>query len=214
MTRNRGTLLRVAIVGLVVATAAIADCCDGYATPGPPQPFISSASPTAKPPMPQRKTFPSPPSTPAAALATPSTPTGPAASTGGTDTPTTIAVAWLVAYRQTDYTRPATAWIAAVAPYVTPDMDRANQRLATTNTDGGAAWHDYVQHHCRTTVLQPAAIIPPEAPHTHDLVHVQVSATLSTTCDHPTTAPVDENVAVTLAVARTPIGWRIDRREY
>lgn len=136
----------------------------------------------------------------------------PAAATADPHSPTDIAVAWLVAYRTTDYTQPPTAWIHAVAPYVTQRFDQTDRALLTSRSGGGAGWADYVQRRCSTAVHDPVAVIPPEAPHTLDLVHVQAAATLATTCELPAGSST-ETVAVTLTVVLTPQGWRVDRRE-
>ncbi|MGS0688709.1 hypothetical protein ACVBEQ_26750 [Nakamurella sp. GG22] len=124
-----------------------------------------------------------------------------------------LAVDWLVAYRTASYALPADAWINRTAPYVTPQLTQQNNQLRDGGRGPGIAWQDFTQRRCTARVLDPAAVIPPEAPHTPDNVRVQAAGTLRTTCATGTDPP-DEALAVTLTAVRTTAGWRIASRDY
>jgi len=64
-----------------------------------------------------------------------------------------------------------------------------------------------------STVTDTGAVIPPEAPHTPSMVHVQVAGLLHSACTTGT-PPADEPLAATLTVIATAAGWRVDAREY
>ncbi|MGB3442754.1 MAG: hypothetical protein WBA97_28760 [Actinophytocola sp.] len=57
-------------------------------------------------------------------------------------------------------------------------------------------------------------MIPAEAPNTDSLVYVHVVGRLRTTCDHQTPMFGTTDAAATLAVIRTPHGWRVIERIY
>ena len=124
-----------------------------------------------------------------------------------------LAVDWLVAYRSASYTGPADAWIDRTAPYVTPQLAEQNNQLRAGGRGPGIAWQDFTQRRCTARVLDPAAVIPPEAPRTPDTVRVQAAGTLRTSCATGTDPP-DEALAVTLTAVRTTAGWRIASRDY
>ena len=124
-----------------------------------------------------------------------------------------LAVDWLVAYRSASWTRPADAWIDRTAPYVTAELAERNSRLRAGGRGPGVAWQDFTQRRCTARVLDPAAVIPPEAPRTADSVRVQAAGTLRTTCAAGADPP-DEALAVTLTAVRTTPGWRINSRDY
>lgn len=124
--------------------------------------------------------------------------------------PLQVAVDWLVAYRAASWRKPATAWIDAVAPLVTGRMNSENQKLADADAD--AAWADFVENRCTSTVTGPGAVIPPEAPSNGRLVHVQVAGTVHTVCETGPQTP-DEAATATLTAVATTVGWRVDARE-
>jgi hypothetical protein len=124
---------------------------------------------------------------------------------------TEVAQQWMVAYRTRDWRDGSpSGWIDRVRPYVSDTEHARDEQLRTGTT--GVDWDEFVDQHCRTSVANIQAVIPPESPGTTDAANVQVSATINTTCDlggHPRTEPA----AATLAVVRTPEGgYRVDRR--
>jgi hypothetical protein len=211
MTQHPPRTLPAILAGLALLTA-----CTAPSAPTPPSPE-SAAEPQTQttPPASASASIPDAPPTPRPrATKRSGTPTTTRNGGGAAlpTSPTAVAVAWLIAYLTTDYTKPPTAWIGAVAPYITQRLDHDDRRLLTTGHGGGAGWDDYVQQRCSTTVHDPAAVIPPEAPRGPTLTHVQVSATLTTTCE-PDARTTTQDVAVTLTVVLTRAGWRVDRRE-
>lgn len=124
-----------------------------------------------------------------------------------------LSMDWLVAYRTATYTGPADAWIDRTAPYVTPQLAEQNNQLRDGGRGPGIAWQDFTQRRCTARVLDPAAVIPPEAPRTPDIVRVQAAGLLRTSCAAGTDPP-DEALAVTLTAVRTSTGWRITSRDY
>ncbi len=122
-----------------------------------------------------------------------------------------VAKAWLIGYRQATWTQPATAWIPRVKPDVTDRLYRSY--LPLVGRGGGAEWTRFVAGKCTSTVTDTGAVIPPEAPHTPSMVHVQVAGLLHSACTTGT-PPADEPLAATLTVIATAAGWRVDAREY
>jgi len=122
-----------------------------------------------------------------------------------------VAKAWLIGYRQAAWTQPVTAWIPRVKPDVTDRLYRSY--LPLVGRGGGAEWTRFVAGKCTSTVTDTGAVIPPEAPHTPSMVHVQVAGLLHSACTTGT-PPADEPLAATLAVIATATGWRVDAREY
>ncbi len=122
-----------------------------------------------------------------------------------------VAKAWLIGYRQATWTQPATAWISRVKPDVTDRLYRSY--LPLVGRGGGAEWTRFVAGKCTSTVTDTGAVIPPEAPHTPSMVHVQVAGLLHSACTTGT-PPADEPLAATLTVIATATGWRVDAREY
>ena len=122
-----------------------------------------------------------------------------------------VAKAWLIGYRQAAWTQPATAWIPRVKPDVTDRLYRSY--LPLVGRGGGAEWTRFVAGKCTSTVTDTGAVIPPEAPHTPSMVHVQVAGLLHSACTTGT-PPADEPLAATLTVIATAAGWRVDAREY
>ncbi len=122
-----------------------------------------------------------------------------------------VAKAWLIGYRQAAWTQPATAWIPRVKPDVTDRLYRSY--LPLVGRGGGAEWTRFVAGKCTSTVTDTGAVIPPEAPHTPTMVHVQVAGLLHSACTTGT-PPADEPLAATLTVIATAAGWRVDAREY
>jgi len=122
-----------------------------------------------------------------------------------------VAKAWLIGYRQATWTQPATAWIPRVKPDVTDRLYRSY--LPLVGRGGGAEWTRFVAEKCTSTVTDTGAVIPPEAPHTPSMVHVQVAGLLHSACTTGT-PPADEPLAATLTVIATAAGWRVDAREY
>jgi len=166
--------------------------------PSPPPPSPSSPSPP--PPPPVRLPHPSPTTTSAAA---PRVMVNAAAES--------VAKAWLIGYRQAAWTQPVTAWIPRVKPDVTDRLYRSY--LPLSGRGGGAEWTRFVAGKCTSTVTDTGAVIPPEAPHTATMVHVQVAGLLHSACTTGT-PPADEPLAATLTVIATATGWRVDAREY
>ena len=123
-----------------------------------------------------------------------------------------VAAAWLTAYRQAAYTEPANAWIARITPLVTADLAQQYAQLRATGREAGVAWQDFVERRCIAVVHDAAAVIPPEAPRTTAVVHVQASAVLVTACTAGGDPPAEE-LAVTLTAVHTDAGWRIASRE-
>ena len=107
----------------------------------------------------------------------------------------------------------ADAWIDRTAPYVTAELAERNDRLRSGGRGPGIAWQDFTDRRCTARVLDPAAVIPPEAPRTPGAVRVQAAGTLRTSCAAGTDPP-DEALAVTLTAVRTTTGWRIASRDY
>jgi len=122
-----------------------------------------------------------------------------------------VAKAWLIGYRQATWTQPVTAWIPRVKPDVTDRLYRSY--LPLVGRGGGAEWTRFVAGKCTSTVTDTGAVIPPEAPHTATMVHVQVAGLLHSACTTGT-PPADEPLAATLTVIATATGWRVDAREY
>ena len=122
-----------------------------------------------------------------------------------------VAKAWLIGYRQAAWTQPVTAWIPRVKPDVTDRLYRSY--LPLVGRGGGAEWTRFVAGKCTSTVTDTGAVIPPEAPHTPSMVHVQVAGLLHSACTTGT-PPADEPLAATLTVIATATGWRVDAREY
>jgi hypothetical protein len=122
-----------------------------------------------------------------------------------------VANAWLIGYRQAAWTQPVTAWIPRVKPDVTDRLYRSY--LPLVGRGGGAEWTRFVAGKCTSTVTDTGAVIPPEAPHTPTMVHVQVAGLLHSACTIGT-PPADEPLAATLTVIATATGWRVDAREY
>ncbi len=122
-----------------------------------------------------------------------------------------VAKAWLIGYRQAAWTQPVTAWIPRVKPDVTDRLYRSY--LPLSGRGGGAEWTRFVAGKCTSTVTDTGAVIPPEAPHTATMVHVQVAGLLHSACTTGT-PPADEPLAATLTVIATATGWRVDAREY
>lgn len=182
------------LIAVAVVTALMAGCTTNTPTtnanPRPPQPTDTA-----------RRTHRTPSSM------EPSTPTD----VPGADTPPAVAIRWLSAYRSAAWTDSGpTAWIDRVRPYVTDSMHARN----TTLREGGAGtdWADFVRLRCASTVDDIAAVVPPESSGTTTAANVQVSGSVHTTCAAgPALAPT-EPAAVTLVVARTSHGWRVDQR--
>ncbi len=181
----------------------------------PPAPSPTSpvrTAPTSSPPAPT----PPPPSPPPSAVRLPHP--SPPAPTGATAPQVvvnaaaeSVAKAWLIGYRQATWTQPATAWIPRVKPDVTDRLYRSY--LPLVGRGGGAEWTRFVAEKCTSTVTDTGAVIPPEAPHTPSMVHVQVAGLLHSACTTGT-PPADEPLAATLTVIATAAGWRVDAREY
>lgn len=129
----------------------------------------------------------------------------------GADTPQAVAIHWLSAYRSAAWTdpRPA-AWIDRVRPYVTDAMHAHN----TTLRDGvaGTDWVTFVRLRCTSTVVDIAAIVPPESPGTATTANVHVSGSVRTNCAAGPAPVPTELAAVTLVVVTTSHGWRVDQR--
>ncbi len=170
----------------------------------PPAP-VPAPSPTS----PVRTT---PTSSPPAPAPSPPAPTGAAAPRVMVNAAAeSVAKAWLIGYRQAAWTQPATAWIPRVKPDVTDRLYRSY--LPLVGRGGGAEWTRFVAGKCTSTVTDTGAVIPPEAPHTPTMVHVQVAGLLHSACTTGT-PPADEPLAATLTVIATAAGWRVDAREY
>jgi len=181
------------------------------AAPSPTSPVRTT--PTSSPPAPTPPS-PSPSSSSSVRLPHPSppAPTGAAAPRVMVNAAAeSVAKAWLIGYRQAAWTQPATAWIPRVKPDVTDRLYRSY--LPLSGRGGGAEWTRFVAGKCTSTVTDTGAVIPPEAPHTPSMVHVQVAGLLHSACTTGT-PPADEPLAATLTVIATAAGWRVDAREY
>ena len=143
---------------------------------------------------------------------------------GSPDLPVTVAasadprqsaMAWLRGERSLSYLDPAPwTWTARVAPVVTGSL--ASEYLADRGAGGGAEWTDFLAQRCVTTVTNPAAVIPPEAPRSDSEVYVQVSGQAVTRCAVGE-APGGgvEQVSATVELVRGTKGyWRASRRLY
>ncbi len=186
--------------------------------PSPTSPVRTT--PTSSPPAPSPSPPPSPSPSPSSSSSSsvrlphpsPPAPAGGAAPRVVVNAAAeSVAKAWLIGYRQAAWTQPATAWIPRVKPDVTDRLYRSY--LPLVGRGGGAEWTRFVAGKCTSTVTDTGAVIPPEAPHTPSMVHVQVAGLLHSACTTGT-PPADEPLAATLTVIATAAGWRVDAREY
>lgn len=172
----------------------------------------STTTPSSSPPAPTPSPSPSPPPPPVRLPHPSPTITSAAApQVVANAAAESVAKAWLIGYRQATWTQPVTAWIPRVKPDVTDRLYRSY--LPLVGRGGGAEWTRFVAGKCTSTVTDTGAVIPPEAPHTPTMVHVQVAGLLHSACTTGT-PPADEPLAATLTVIATATGWRVDAREY
>jgi hypothetical protein len=116
-----------------------------------------------------------------------------------------------VRYRSAAWTDDGpSAWIDRVRPYVTATMNARNE--AVRGAGGGADWATFVRRHCTSTVVDTAAVVPPEAPGTTSAANVQVIGIVRTTCSAGDPPYPTEQAAATLLVVKTTQGWRVDER--
>lgn len=129
--------------------------------------------------------------------------------------PERTAVAWLVGYRTLSWSDPSpSAWIARVAPVLTPRMIEEYRGYA--DGSGGATWAAFVEQRCVSRVTRPVATISGEAPRGAHELYIDIQGFVNTSCttgEPPGEA--DEQVSATLQLR---LGddrlWRVDRRVY
>lgn len=123
-----------------------------------------------------------------------------------------VAKRWLAAYRTDRWTDSPTAWIDRVRPLVTDSMHTRNRELR----DAGVShdWRTFVAQRCTSTTTDLDAVIPPEAPTDTHTLHVQIAATIRTTCPAATPPNTHEPAAATITLVLTTDGWRVDQRLY
>ena len=129
--------------------------------------------------------------------------------------PVLSAISWLHAYRTvTSQDVSASAWVDRVAPVVTGQLAASYEQARGGST--GARWEDFRQRGCVTTVENVGGVIPDEAPRAEDLVNVQVSGRVVTTCvDRQAPPSPDETLGATLTLERGDDGlWRVSQRLY
>ncbi|WP_236788079.1 hypothetical protein [Amycolatopsis sp. GM8] len=97
-------------------------------------------------------------------------------------------------------------------PYVSDDQHVRDEQLRDGTT--GSDWAQFVDWHCRSSVRDPRAVIPPEAPGTDVAANVEVAGDISTACAVGS-YPSSEHAAATLIVVRAPDGtYRVGRRVF
>ena len=128
-----------------------------------------------------------------------------------TATPEATATRWLMRYRSAAWTDDGpSAWIDRVRPYVSATMNAHNE--AVRGAGGGTDWAQFVRRHCASTVVDTAAVVPPESPGTPTAANVLVLGTVRTTCSAGSPASPIEPTTATLLILKTAHGWRVHQR--
>lgn len=185
---------------LTSTVLAISSCAppppDTAANPAPARDSASSIPAPHAPPRRERE---------------PTTAPGSSTESATTASPTAVAEQWLRHYRGASWSDPApSAWIDRVRPYVSTAMNAENETLR--HEPAGADWATFVRLRCTSTVVDIAAIVPPESPGTATAANVQATGSVRTTCAAgPAPAPT-ELAATTLIVVTTTHGWRVHQR--
>ncbi|GAA3791356.1 hypothetical protein [Amycolatopsis tucumanensis] len=127
--------------------------------------------------------------------------------------PAEAARQWMIHYRTRHWRDTSeTEWVDRVRPYVTDAQHARDAQLRDGAT--GTDWSAFVEERCHSAVTDVAAVVPPEAPGTAEVVNVLVSATVLTGCARSGGARTERAVA-TLVVIHTPDGsFRVDERVF
>lgn len=198
MEKRRGWIVIAGVVGLVLGLVAAAYWIGTSSGPDEPP-----ASPSSAAPAPESIVETAPSST----LPTPEN------GEPATD-PIEAARAWLVNFRSVAWDDPTpTAWIDRVRPYVTDALAAEYEALREGGV--GAGWEIFVKRECASTVPDADGVIPPEAPVSDTTVYVNISGTVTTTCEEGEPPTPAVGAGGTMELLRGEDGyWRVNQRIY